>query len=120
MSVDRRNADLRMKSKKQKKTVSKKTGRIKRMHAEMGKISCYLASASFLILCTAVLIAYMKHGAAAVYIGGLGACSFVLALAGISASIKGRREKDKRQLTCNLGLILNIIMLVGLLIIYMI
>lgn len=119
MSADRRDADLRLKNSKQK-AVKQKNNSAKRMHAQMGKRSCYLAGAAFIVFCTAVVIAFIKQGAAAVYVGGLGACAVVMTLMGISASFKGRREKEKRQLTCNLGLILNILMLVGLIIIYMI
>lgn len=106
--------------KNEKTIMNQKSKRTKKQHAKMGKVSCVLAGAAFGVLGLAVLISFFGYKEAEGIIGGLGASSVVLSLMGMKASMSGRREKDKRHLTCNLGLILNILLLIGLVIIYII
>ena len=118
MSVEKVEAELYLKNKKQQNKSKKKYGYMQREHAKMGKLSCYLAGGAFAVLCAAVAIAFFKAGEAGVFVGGLGACSLILAFMGIKAAIKGKKEKEKRQLTCNLGVVFNLLLLVGLVFIY--
>lgn len=93
-------------------------GRMKKKHSKMGMVSCMFAGAAFLFLSAAVMITFFELNGATALVGGFGVCSIILTFMGIKASMKGRKEKDKRYLTCNIGVILNILLLIGLVIIY--
>lgn len=107
-------------NKKEKKIVSQKIGRVKKKHSKMGMVSCILAGTAFLFLVAAVLITFFELRQVKALVGGFGTCSIVLAFMGIKASMSGRKEKDRKYLTCNIGIILNILLLIGLVIIYII
>ena len=110
----------RQQIKKEKKSISQKVSRAKKKHSKMGKVSCIFAGAAFLFLGAAVLISFFELKEANPLLGGFGASSIVLAFMGIKASMRGRKEKDRRHLTCNIGVVLNILLLIGLVIIYII
>lgn len=120
MSESKKSRKFSLKKENDKKIVIQKSGRSKKPHAKMGKVSCVLACTSLGFLGAAVLISFFEYKEAEVLIGGLGASSIVLSFMGIKASVRGRKEKDKRHLTCNIGGISNILLLVGLVIIYII
>ena len=50
-------------------------------------------------------------------VGGMGVLAVILAGMGIRASVKGRREREKNYLTCKVGVVLNILILICLLMI---
>lgn len=106
--------------KKEKRIVSQKIGRVKKKHSKMGMVSCVLAGTAFLFLVAAVLITFFELSQVKTLVGGFGICSIILAFMGIKASMSGRKEKDRRYFTCNIGIILNILLLIGLVIIYII
>lgn len=108
-----RNADI---EKKNKKVMAKK----KKKQAKQGKISCACATGAFVLLGVAVLASVLEITKMNALIGGMGASSIVISLMGIKASVKGRREREKSHLTCWIGAILNLLLLVGLIIIYII
>lgn len=116
MFAGRKNADSGIKN---KKTVIGKN-KTKKQQAKMGNVSCVCAAAAFGLLALAVAISFLEIGKAGALIGGMGASSIVLALMGIKASARGRREREKSHLTCWIGVVLNILLLVGLIIIYII
>lgn len=104
--------------KKDKNVISSQIKRKKKKHAKMGIISCVFAGSALLFLGMAVAIAFYGLKQVTFLLGGLGASAVVLTLMGIKASMRGRKEKDRRYLTCNIGLVLNILLLIGLVIIY--
>lgn len=106
--------------KKEKRIVSQKIGRVKKKHSKMGMVSCVLAGAAFLFLVAAILINIFELSQVKTLVGGFGICSIILAFMGIKASMSGRKEKDRKYLTCNIGIILNILLLIGLVLIYII
>lgn len=106
--------------KKEKRIVSQKIGRVKKKHSKKGMVSCVLAGAAFLFLVAAILINIFELSQVKILVGGFGICSIILAFMGIKASMSGRKEKDRKYLTCNIGIILNILLLIGLVLIYII
>ncbi len=104
----------------EKKIGSQKINGIKKKHSKMGMVSCGFAGTAFLFLGIAVMISFFEVKEGTRLIGGLGICSILLAFMGIKASMKGRRERDRGKLTCNIGMIMNILLLIGLVIIYII
>ncbi|MEE1085741.1 MAG: DUF6142 family protein [Schaedlerella sp.] len=105
---------------KEKRISSYNKAGTKLRHSKMGKISCALASVAFAALGTAILISVVEYKEAQALTGGLGISAIILVLMGIKASKWGRKEKDRKYLTCNIGLIMNILLLIGLVIIYVI
>jgi hypothetical protein len=118
MGTEKRDAKSRQKDKVQKKG-SRKYGQAKLKHSRMGIYSCVYAAISFAILLTCILIAFVMHGNTFGLVGGVGILSIVLAVIGIRASIKGMREREKRYITCKAGLAGNILILLGLILIFL-
>lgn len=87
-------------------------------HAKNGVRSLLIAAAAAALLGMLVLISYQKEGNAAAMIGAMGLIAWALAGGGICAGIFGLRERDRRYLTCRLGIGCNAVLFVGLAIIF--
>ena len=87
-------------------------------HSTMGMKSCMYAAASAAVLLLCILVSFFAHGKAAVIIGVFGILAVVGVVAGIIAGVKGMRERDRNYITCKIGLGCNIILAIGLLLIY--
>lgn len=118
MSENKKNS--RQQRKKEKIISNQKIGRMKKKHSKMGMVSCAFAGTAFFFLGCAVFISFFELTEVKTLIGGFGVCSIILAFMGIKASMSGRKERDKKYVTCNIGVILNILLLIGLVIIYII
>ena len=101
-----------------KKRGSRKYGQAKMKHSRMGIYSCVYAGASFALILSCILVAFIMRGKTWAFLGGFGLLSVVLAVLGIRASIKGMREREKNYITCKAGLAGNIVILLGLLTIF--
>ncbi|WP_122641888.1 DUF6142 family protein [Luxibacter massiliensis] len=101
-----------------KKRGSRKYGQAKQKHSRMGVHSLIYAGLSLSLLLICILIAFVMKGNTFSFIGGLGIVSMVLAIFGIRASVKGMREREKRYITCKLGIAGNILILLGLISIF--
>jgi hypothetical protein len=86
--------------------------------AKNGVRSFLLAAAATALLGMLVMISYRKEGNAAAIIGAMGICDWVLSGAGIFVGIIGLRERDRKYLTCRLGIGWNAVLFVGLAIIF--
>lgn len=106
----------RDKSRTRKKT--RKYGQARLKHSRMGIYSCVYAGISFALLLSCILSAFIMRGNTSGFIGGLGILSVVLAVAGIRAAVKGMREREKRYITCKAGIAANIVILLGLVLIF--
>lgn len=87
-------------------------------HSTMGKHSCILAGVSVGIFLVAVWIAFVMRGQSVGMVGGLGILAIVVAGVGCKAAMKGFRERERNYLNCKIGMTLNILILIGLLIIF--
>lgn len=101
-----------------KKQTTGKYGRVKVKHSGMGKVSCWMALLSLLLIMGSILIAYVMRGKTISIVGGMGILSVVMAGAGLRAAIRGFRDRDRKYITCRIGIILNSILLIGLIIIF--
>ncbi len=105
-------------TKADKKVNSRKYGHTQMKHSRMGVYSCALAGISFGMILVSVLTAFFLRGNTPNVVGGIGLASFVTALYGLHASVKGRREREKKYRTCWIGMILNILLLLLLMFIF--
>ncbi len=108
----------RIRDRGRKKWGTRKYGQAPMKYSHMGAHSCWYASGSFLLLAGAVGIAYWKHGAAAGFIGGFGIMAMIFSALGVRAGVKGFREREKRYIFCRLGIAANLLILLGLIIIF--
>lgn len=84
----------------------------------MGRNSCILAGISVTLFVVGVIIAYIMRGKTIGIVGGLGVIAIIAAGLGCRAAMKGFRERERRYLNCKIGMTLNILILIGLLIIF--
>ncbi len=105
-------------TKAEKKINSRKYGQTEVKNSRMGIYSCVLAGISFVMIITPVLVAFFLRGKTPGIVGGIGLAAVVTALYGLHASVKGRREREKKYWTCWLGMILNILLLLILIFIF--
>lgn len=87
-------------------------------HAKHGVRSTLIAIAAMALLALLVTVSYVQEGKAAAMIGGLGICAWVLSGVGIFLGIIGLRERDRKYLTCRIGIVCNTVLFVGLAIIF--
>lgn len=104
---------------KEKKRKTRKYGQTPLRYSHMGAYSCWYAAGAFLLILTAVGIAFWKRGEAAGYIGGFGILAMVFSILGVRAGVKGFREREKRYIFCRLGIVANILLLLVMCIILM-
>ncbi len=95
-----------------------KYGEMQIKHSHMGICSCGYAAGSALALCVAIIIAYIKHGESAGFIGGIGILSIALAIYGIRAAVQGFKERDRKYITCKVGIGFNVLILLFLIVIF--
>ncbi len=105
-------------TKMDKKMNSRKYGHTKLKHSRMGVYSCVLAGISFGMILASILTAFFLRGKTPSIVGGLGLAAVVTVLYGLHASVKGRREREKKYRTCWIGMILNILLLLLLIFIF--
>lgn len=70
------------------------------------------------MICAAILLAYLKHGESAGYVGGIGILAIGLTIFGIQAGAKGFKERDRKYITCRVGITGNILILLFLVVIF--
>lgn len=92
------------------------TGELK--HSKMGVRSCIYAGIALFCLLGSILISFLMRGKAAFFIGLIGISAAVLSGVGISIAIKGMKERNKRYVTCKIGLVCNILLVCGLIMIF--
>lgn len=118
MAGNERNARERQRERDRKKRGTRKYGQAKLKHSRMGVYSCFYAGITICILAAGILTAYMTAGSAAGIVGGMGILSVFLGILGLRAGIKGLREREKNYITCRVGIILNVLVLLLLILIF--
>lgn len=92
------------------------TGKLK--HSKMGVRSCVYAGIAAVCLLGGIAISFFMHGKAAFFVGLIGLAAVVLSGVGISMAVKGMKERNKRYITCKIGLACNILLVCGLILIF--
>lgn len=80
-------------------------------HSHMGIWSCAYALGATIVIFVAILLAYLKHGESAGYVGGIGILAVGLSIFGIQAGSKGLKERERKYITCRVGIACNILIL---------
>ena len=80
-------------------------------HSRLGIQSCLYAAAIFVIFVILIGTAYSTRGMTAGITGGIGLLSVALPLLGLRAGVLGLREREKKYMTCHIGIALNIVVL---------
>ena len=111
MFGNKKSAQEKALEKERKKYGTRKYGQTVLKHSRMGIWSCWY-------LVAAILAAFILRGQTVGFVGGMGVLAVILAGMGIRASVKGRREREKNYLTCKVGVVLNILILICLLMIF--
>lgn len=87
-------------------------------HAKHGARSTLIAIAAIVLLSLLVAVSYVQEGKAATMIGVLGICAWILSGVGIFFGMIGLRERERKYLTCRIGIVCNAALFVGLAIIF--
>ncbi|HIY63685.1 MAG TPA: hypothetical protein H9730_09535 [Candidatus Mediterraneibacter stercoripullorum] len=99
-----KNAEDRRKEKDRKKRGARKYGQARYKHSHGGVVSCWCGGAALVILAGCILYAYLMRGNTLGIVGGIMVLPCILSLAGVVASVKGLRERERNYLTCRIGL----------------
>ena len=86
-------------------------------HAKHGVRSTLIAIAAIVLLSLLVTVSYVQEGKATM-IGALGICAWILSGVGIFFGMIGLRERERKYLTCRIGIVCNAALFVGLAIIF--
>lgn len=101
-----------------KRRRTRKYGQTALKHSRMGTYSCWYALGSVVLILLSLGIAFRMHGNAAGFVGGFGIVAVIFAVLGVRAGVKGLREREKKYISCRLGIAANILLLLSLLIIF--
>lgn len=103
---------------KAKKRRTRKYGQTALKHSHMGTYSCWYALGSVVLILLSLGFAFRMRGDAAGFVGGFGIVAVIFAVLGVRAGVKGLREREKKYITCKLGIAANILLLLSLMIIF--
>lgn len=118
MAGSRKQTKGKTREKSEKKRSTRKYGQAPLKHSHMGTHSCLYALGSVILILSALGLAFWKHGEAAGYVGGFGAVAVVFSVLGVRAGVKGLREREKKYISCRLGIAANILLLLSLAVIF--
>lgn len=108
---------------------SSEEGRKKRVHSRRGRkkhgqpvlkaakkgvYSCVTAACVCIVLALSVLAAYLLRGNAPGLIGGGGAICWLISWYGVITAARGFKERERKYLTCKIGIVCNTLLGVGL------
>lgn len=104
--------------KRRRKMMRGKYGQAPLKHARKGINSCCYAGTVFLILMAMLVFSYVSKGSVNVIAGFAGLAVIILAWLGLMSGIRGFREREKNYITCKVGVISNVLLLLGLISIF--
>lgn len=104
---DRAREAAREREKRRKKLIKTKYGQKALKHAKWGMESCFLGCVAMVLLLLLLTVAFLKKGEVGIFSGIAGFGVAFLAWQGIRAGRKGLKEREKRYITCKIGLGLN-------------
>lgn len=115
---DRAQDLLKAREKQRKKMIKTRYGQAAMKHSRKGIVSCLYSVLVFAILSIMILISYITKGQIGILAGLAGLVSVVFAFKGFSSGLKGFKERDKNYITCKVGAVCNVLLLLGLIIIF--
>ncbi|MDD7769831.1 DUF6142 family protein [Suipraeoptans intestinalis] len=115
---DRAKEAAKEREKRRKKLIKTKYGQKALKHAKWGKESCFLGGVAAVVLLGLLTVAFLKKGEISVFSGIAGFGVAFLAWKGIQAGRKGLKEREKRYITCKIGLALNGCILLSMLAVF--
>ncbi len=100
--------------KRRRKMLRTKYGQTPRKHAKRGMQSFALAVIVLFLLFLMLASSFFSRGQVSTMLGALGLAAAAIAGMGVYLGIKGFKERDKNYITCRLGIICNVIVLLGM------
>lgn len=97
----------------------RKYGQTKPKHARRGVIACSVAGMVLLSVILLLAAAYVTKGQVGGIIGSIGILAASGSICGMVSAVKGFREREKRYITCKLGLTANILLFVGFILLFL-
>lgn len=97
----------------------RKYGQASLKHSHMGVHSLIYGAASLALVIACIGTAFVMRGETYSFIGGLGILAILGTGFGMRAGIKGLRERERKYLTCKVGIVLNGLILFGLILIFL-
>lgn len=99
--------------KKQVKRVKTKYGQKTLRHARKGIQSCMMAVLCVIILIAMILVSFLMKGNVGIIVGFLCFALIALAVYGFRLGLRGLNERDKKYITCKVGIGVNGLVLAG-------
>ena len=96
--------------KKRSRRVNTKYGQKTLKHARKGIQSCMMAVLCAVILIVMILVSFLMKGNVNIIVGFL---CFALAVYGFRLGLRGLNERDKKYITCKVGIGVNGLVLAG-------
>ena len=92
---------------------NRKYGQAQLKHSKRGVISCVIAGVVGILLTLLITTAYRNGGTSGTYVGGFAVCALIFSGIGVYGGFRGFREREKTYITCKIGIVLNILYLIG-------
>ena len=99
--------------KKRNKRVKTKYGQKTLRHARKGIQSCVMAVLCAVILFAMILVSFLMKGNVGIIVGFLCFVLIALAVYGFRLGLRGLNERDKKYITCKVGIGVNGLVLAG-------
>lgn len=84
-----------------------------RKHTIRGIISIVLAVLSFVLFWALVIVSYNMNGNGGIYMGTIGITALFMNVVGVFNAIKSFQERDRNYLFSKLGIMVNLVMILG-------
>ncbi len=107
------------KDKEQGKRNSRKQVHANIKNSRLGISSCIYAGASLVMIALLIFYSYYKRGDTVGILGALGIVDIFLTMAGIHTGFRGIKEREKRHITCILGILANSFICLSLVFIFL-
>lgn len=100
----RRKREKKRREKERKKRRIHKFGQTELKHAKRGKLSCYVAFCSAFLMMLIFSVSYISRGDVNIGIGFVGLVVLVLSANGVRWGYEGLKERNKKYMTCKIGM----------------
>ena len=105
--------------KERKKRRSRKYGQKELTHAKRGVLSCMLGGLTLFLLILVFSVSYISRGEVSLLIGRVGLAAAVFSALGLAYGIQGFKEREKKYISCRIGVVWNGFFLLGLFMIFL-
>lgn len=111
---DRAKEIAREREKQRKKMIRTRYGQKKKTHAKKGVQSCGIAAVCALLLTLMLTGAFRTRGEVSILVGFLAVIVLVASWRGLVYAVRGFKERDKNYITCKIGAVCNVLLLLGM------